>query len=146
MLPDDPGQGTGIDAVKPHDARFFQIVVQIPFRPEVGRDLTPLPHDVCGNVRPFAFKISGDHPVVADQRKGLHDNLPIVAGVGQGFQIAGHTGGENDLTRDLSLCTEAAALEHMAVLQHKVNAAIHMLPPLLPALRLPEPFLTNPTH
>ena len=59
---------------------------------------------------------------------------------------AGHTGGENDLTRDLSLCTEAAALEHTAVLQHKVNAAIHMLPPLLPALRLPEPFLTNPTH
>jgi len=47
-----------------------------------------------------AFKVAGNHPVVSDERKGLNEDLTVVAGVGNAFQIAGHRRGEDDFAED----------------------------------------------
>ena len=43
------------------------------------------------------FKILRDDPDVSDHGKGLDHDLPRIAGVGQGFEVPGHAGGEDQL-------------------------------------------------
>ena len=64
----------------------------------------------------LSLEVLRDDAVVADQGIGLGDNLPGVAGIRQGLQIAAHTGGEHQLTHRVQIRAEADSLEHPAVL------------------------------
>ncbi len=54
---------------------------------------------------------------VADLRRGGHDDLTVVAGVGQSFLVAGHAGAEHGLTEGLPDGAELDASEDAPVLE-----------------------------
>ena len=60
------------------------------------------------------------HAVVADERIGLGDDLAVVAGVGQGFLKADHTGCKDDLTDGGTGAAYADAAEHPAIGQYQI--------------------------
>src|SRR5699024_10636674 len=61
---------------------------------------------------------------IADEGKGLHDDLPGVAGVGERFRVAAHVGGEHQFAQPLALRAEGIALEHRAGGKHEI-ALLH---------------------
>ena len=129
VVPDMPGEGAGVDAGKAHDAVLLQISVQRSLAAEIGGLLAPLPHDIRRKGRAPAFKIRGDHAVIPDEREGLHNDLPVIAGVGQGFQVTDHAGGKDHLAGDLPRRAERLSLKNGAVLQNQIDAFFHQYPP-----------------
>ena len=115
VFPDDAGQLTGIHAVQSRHALLLQEGIQIAVRPEIGGRVAPLPHHITPDAA-GTFKIFPDDAVVADEGVGLHDDLPGIAGVRQGLNIAAHTRGEHQLTHGIRLRAEAHALKHPAIL------------------------------
>ena len=54
-------------------------------------------HDVAGDPDPARLAVLVVHAGVADVRRGHHDDLAVVGGVGQRLLVAGHAGGEHGL-------------------------------------------------
>ena len=73
-----------------------------------------------------ALKVSGYHAVIADERESLDHDLPPIAGIRQGLQIARHTGGEHHLGGQFAIRAEAPALEYPAVFQDQISCFPHM--------------------
>ena len=92
----------------------------------------PLPHHISARGA-FAFEIFGDDSVIADQRKGLQNDLPCITGVGQRFNISAHAGGEYQFSHGGVRCAERNALNHFAVGKDKVP--LHAsAPPIMAAV------------
>jgi len=115
VLPDDAGQLPGVHAEQPRHPLLFQEGIQITVRAEVGRSAAVLPDHVALDAA-GALEVLPDDAVVADEGIGLHDDLPGIAGVRQGLDVAAHTGGEHQLTHGVGLRTEPDALKYLAVL------------------------------
>ena len=92
-----PGQRAGVDAADADDALLDQLVVQAAGRPPVGRAAGRVADDEAGDPHPAALVVLAVHAGVADVRGGHHDDLAVVAGVGQRLLVAGHPGGEDRL-------------------------------------------------
>ena len=71
-------------------------------------------------MRVRAFKIAGDHAIVADKREGLHYDLPIVTRVCQRFKVARHAGGEHQFAHSVRLCTAVHAGECLPIFQDQI--------------------------
>ena len=68
-----------------------------------------------------ALEVLGDDAVVADEGIGLHDDLPGVAGVGQGLYVTAHAGGEDQLADGpAGVRAEPKPLEDLAVRQYQI--------------------------
>ena len=119
VLSDDPGQLSGIHTPQARHSLLFQEGVQIAVHTEVGGTFAPLPHHVALHLA-LSLHILLNDAVVADQRIGLHDDLPRVGGVCQRLDVAAHTGGEDQLPHRVSLGAEADALDHPSVLEHQI--------------------------
>ena len=125
MFPDNTGQLAGIDSVQADDAGLFQVVIQLSFAAEVGRSIAYLPDNVAFQAGTGAFKVLRNNAVIADQRKGLYDNLAVVTGIGQCFQITGHCGGKYDFSGYAAFCAEALALKYFSVFQNQICGLVH---------------------
>lgn len=92
----------------------------------------PFPHHVSARGA-FALKIFGDDAVIADQRKGLQNDLSRVAGVGQGFHVSAHAGGEHQLSHCGVRGAECLPLDHLAVGKDQVPFHTSPAPPIMAA-------------
>ena len=119
-LPQGAGQAAGVDALNADDAVLFQEGIQRFLTAEVGRGLARLAHNVAPGPNLRALDILTVHAVVADERIGLGDDLAVVAGVGQGFLKADHTGCKDDLTDGGTGAAYADAAEHPAIGQYQI--------------------------
>ena len=129
-LADDFCQAAGVDAPQAGNTLLLQEGIKIALAAEVGGGLAPLPYDVSLHPGARALIVGGDHAVIADQREGLHDDLTVITGIGQCFQIPGHGGGENDLTDYIRLGAERKALKYRAVFQYQICFFCHRKIPL----------------
>ena len=114
------GQAAGVDALNADDAVLFQEGIQRFLTAEVGGLFACLAHDIALGPDLAALDILAVHAVVADQGVGLGDDLAVVAGVGQRFLKADHTGGENDLTDGCAGAAHADTAENPAVCQYQI--------------------------
>ena len=119
------GEGSGVDIVKTDDVFFFEEGIDIAFTAEVGGGIAPFSDDIAFDLGIVAFKIFGNDAVVADQREGLDNDLSVVAGVGQCFQISDHTGGKNDFAQGFAFGAEALSLIDRSVGQQEINFFAH---------------------
>ena len=131
LFPNLFGNRPRVHSANAGDACLLQVSIQRHFTAEVGGMLAPFPHHIsaCGA---FALKIFGDDSVIADHREGLQNDLPCVAGVGQGLDIAAHAGGEHQLAHSGVRGAEGYSFHHLAVGKDKV--ALHApAPPIMAA-------------
>ncbi len=104
----------GVKAVDSRDAPVFQELVQIIFAAEVGGLFAPFPHYIAADVA-VTLKVRLNDSVVADERIGLQDDLPVVGGVREGLYVAVHAGGEDEFANRLDVGAEGHSLEDGAV-------------------------------
>ena len=93
-----PGERAGVDAADADDSVRAQLVVEGPPAPAScdGRRRR-VAHDVAGDPDPPGLRVLVVDAGVADVRRGLHHDLPVVGGIGQRLLVAGHPGGEDRL-------------------------------------------------
>ena len=106
---------TGVDVVNADDVVLLQVAVKVALAAEVRRILAVLSYDVAADNAPVGLGVGGIHAVVAYQRECLGHDLPAVAGVGESFLIAHHSGGEHYLSDYRTVGAERPALELCAV-------------------------------
>ena len=75
-----------------------------------------LTHHVGGEIRLFALPVLADHAVIPDERKRLNDDLPVITGIGQRFDISRHARREYQFPDHVALGSEAFPFEHPSVL------------------------------
>ena len=120
LLPDDAGEGAGIDAADAGDTVLLEKGVQRVLAAEVGRGVAQLAHHVA-LCKARAFEVLGNDAIVADEGEGLHNDLPGVAGIGQSFEIARHAGGEHQLPQPVTVGADARPLKDAAVIQNQIS-------------------------
>ena len=118
-LPDYPGELPGVHAVETGDVPLFQKALQIPAAAEVGGVAAPLPDHIALDVA-GSLEILRDDSVVSNEGIGLQNDLSRVAGVRQGFHIAAHTGGEDQLPHGPGLSAETGPRKHLPVRQYQI--------------------------
>ena len=91
-------QLTGVDMAQANDAVLDQVIVQAALSTPVTHVRGGITHDVAGHPDARGFGILAVHAGIADVREGLHDDLAIVARIGERLLVSGHAGGEDDLT------------------------------------------------
>ena len=74
----------------------FEVLVQAHVRPVVGIERRQLLDDKPRHVRLAALDVLPVDAVVADQRVGHRDDLPLVGRIGQDLLVAGHRRVEDD--------------------------------------------------
>ena len=128
------GQRTGVDAADADDALVAQVVVQAAHAAPAGRDAGRVAHDVAGDPDAGGLGVLVVHAGVADVRGRHHDDLAVVAGVGQRLLVAGHAGGEDRLAEGLALGSERLTAKGAPVLedQDRWGRQSHAVPPSPP--------------
>ena len=120
-----PGQRAGVDAADADDALRVEFVGQsaagAPGRGPAGR----IAHHVAGDPDAARLGVLVVDAGVADVRRGLHDDLPVVGRVGQRLLVAGHPGGEHRLAERLAERAVRLAVEGPAVLQDQDRILIN---------------------
>ena len=119
-LPQGAGQAAGIHPFDADDAVLFEEGVQGHLTAEIGGRFARLPHDVAPRPDPAALHILTVHAVVADERIGLGDDLPVVAGVGQRFLKTDHAGGKHHFPDGRARAADAPPAEDPAVCQYQI--------------------------
>jgi hypothetical protein len=114
-------QRAGVDPLDAHDVVLPQVLVEAHVGPVVRVDRRQLLHDESRDVRAAAFDVLAVDAVVADQRVGHRDDLPLVGRVGEDLLVAGHRGVEDDLALGRAVRPERAAGEDGPVLQRKLR-------------------------
>ena len=79
-----------------------ELVLQVAGGAPVRRPPGRVAHDVAGDPDPVRLVVLVVDAGVADVRRGLHDDLPVVGRVGQRLLVAGHAGGEDGLAEGLA--------------------------------------------
>ena len=119
MLADDLRDGARVHAAQARHALLLQERVHIVLAAEVGRRVAPLAHHIAAHMA-IALKFLLDDAVIADHREGLHNDLAVIAGIGQRLDVAAHARGEHHLTDHVALRAERLPLEHRSVRQNKI--------------------------
>ena len=88
-------EGAGVDAADADDALGFKEVVERAGAAEVGRLVAELADYIAADEAFPAFVIFGDDSVISYKGEGLGNYLAVVAWVGEGFEVAGHSCGKN---------------------------------------------------
>ena len=121
------GEGTGINAVQTCHLLLAQPVA----KSAVGQPVGVLPGIVLGDdgaaVYARALEILAQvgaaslrgHAVIAEQRKGGDENLPLIGRVGKAFGIAGHGGVEHYLSGCRCLVAKRIAFKTGAILKYQ---------------------------
>ena len=104
----------GIQAGEAGNMHIHEILAQGSAAAEVFRLRAELAHNIPPERGP-AFKVFRDQPVIPDHGEGLDDDLPGIAGVRQGFQIAVHAGGEHKLAHRGGGIARLTALKHVSI-------------------------------
>ena len=105
----------------------LQLVVERARGPPVRRHPGRVADDVPGDPDPLRLVVLVVHPGVADVRRGLGDDLPVVRRVGQRLLVAGHPGGEHRLAEGLAGRPVRRTGERPAVLQDQQCRLAHVL-------------------
>src|SRR5699024_3063158 len=105
------------------DAPALEPVVERALRAEVGRRVAQLAHHIAPDGR-RSLEVLVNDAVVADEGKGLHDDLAGIARIGQGFQIARHARGKHQLAQALARRADALSLEKLPVSQQQISHRI----------------------
>jgi hypothetical protein len=92
------GEPPRVDPLQNWDAGLGEPVAQALSRPPVRGMTRELTHNDAADLRRRGLRVLRVDPVVADHRRGHHDDLAQIAGVGERFLVAGEIGGEDDLT------------------------------------------------
>ena len=116
---------TGVNSVNTDYPLLLEEGVEVVLRPEIGRQLAPLPDNIAADVGLVAFKVLLHNAVVADKGERLHNYLSVIAGVGERFDISAHTRCEDELAESLALCAEALAFKYVSVFKYNVNFFNH---------------------
>src|SRR5690606_23551997 len=116
LVPDPLHHSPGID---PHDPRHS--LLSQPFGQGAPRAVIHLAHHHAGTKRARTFALLRIHTAIADQRIGKGDHLTRVGGIGQGFLVSGHAGGEDQLTLGLDRPTQPPAREHLPRIQDQIR-------------------------
>ena len=111
------GQRPGVDALNAGDAVAFHVVAQRTVRAVIAHDRRQLTDDKPAGVRLVRLHVLLVDAVVADERIGHGDDLPLVRRVGQDFLIPRHRSVETNLPGDRRRSAERLPLENGAVLQ-----------------------------
>ncbi len=114
-----PGQRPGVHAADADDALGREPLTEVAGRAPVGRAAGRVADHVAGDPDPVGLVILGVDAGVADLRRGLHHDLPVVGRVGQRLLIAGHAGGEHGLTERLAGRAVGLTDERPPVLEHE---------------------------
>ena len=112
-----PRQRPRVDALDAGNAVLLQVLGQRRFRPPVAHDRRQLADDEARHVRLPGFDILPVHAVVADERVGHRDDLPLVGRVGQDLLVAGHRGVEANLAAGRGARAKACAVKHRTVFE-----------------------------
>ena len=130
------GQRAGVDAADADDALVAQVVVEAAHAAPAGRDAGGVAHDVAGDPDARGLGVLVVHAGVADVRGRHHDDLAVVAGVGQRLLVAGHAGGEDRLAEGLALGSERLTAKGATVLEDHERCGVgrqsHAVPPSPP--------------
>src|SRR3954467_13309535 len=113
--------GTGIDARNADDLLADQFILERAGGAPVRGTRRRVAHRIAGHPDLVAATLGVlvVPPGVADLGRGGHHDLPVIARVGQGFLVAGHTGGEDSLAQRLPDGSERGAGEDAAILEHQ---------------------------
>src|SRR5690606_26721800 len=109
--------GAGVDAGDRDDALFAQRVLERAARAPVRGRAGGVAHHVAGHLDAAGLVVLVVPAGVADLRRGLHHDLAVVAGVGEGLLVAGHAGGEHRLAEPLAAGAVGLAAEDPSVLE-----------------------------
>ncbi len=113
------------------DAVPLQVGVEGAVRAPVARLVAVLAHDHPGDPRLPGLVVARRHPVVADQRVGEGDDLPVERGVGRDLLIPGHARREDDLAARLMYRPERLPPEEPPIFQCQHRVPVHHYLPLL---------------
>src|SRR5579862_249353 len=122
LLAQMAGQGARIDPFDPEDVPPLQIGVQRHLGAPTARYAAQLLDDESLHVRPAALLIGGVYAIVADERVGHRDDLPLVGWVREHFLVTGHRRVETDLAKRRPRRSEGFPTEASAVLQCQERA------------------------
>ena len=126
-------QGTSVDPGDSDDALLFELGLQRTGCTPARGDARGVTNDVPGNPDLGAGTLAGrsDRLVVfvvpagvADLRCGGDDDLAVVAGIGERFLVAGHSGAEHRFAQGLSNRTEGGSAEHPSVFEDQYCGAV----------------------
>ena len=120
FLPGDADDLPGIHALEARDAGFHKIIFQGAGGAEVGGRGAQVPHNIAEEGA-LSLKILLNDTVVADEGKGLGDDLAVVAGICQGFQVSFHPGGEDEFADAVQMRADALAFEDGSVGKDKIG-------------------------
>ena len=127
-----PHECAGIDPREPDDVLPREFVLQRSARPPARDTSRRVSHHepghpdlrICGVTGgPDGLVVLVVPAGVADLRRGGHDDLPVVAGVGECFLVSGHARAEHGLAEGLSDRTERRATENPSVFEDQHRGA-----------------------
>ena len=121
VLADDAGQLARVHSAYTGNSVLLEHIIQLALAAEVGRRIAQVAHHISAQMRTVAFEVLFHHAVIADEGKGLYDDLSEKAGVGQRLDIARHTGREHDLADRLFFRSDRNPGELFAVFENKTN-------------------------
>ena len=118
VVTDFASNGTSINAYQGGQVLLLQPSFQALFIAPVAGTIAQLT-DYIALEKVFTTLVKhGIGAIIAYQRIGHNNNLTTEGGVGQGFLIATHAGGEANLTHCIALATVKKALVNAAILQN----------------------------
>lgn len=119
-------QLAGVDVAQADDAVLGEVVVQAAFGTPVAHVRRGITHNVSGNPDAGGLRVFAVDAGIADVRERLHNDLAIVARIGERLLVSGHTGGRRRSHRSS-------------------RRGRRMAPPHIP-VRLPKRGLHRPCH
>ena len=119
LVPQVPGQGTGIEPMDTDYPVFTQVGAQAHGCPPVGITVLIFLDDEAGQKQAATFDILGIDAGVADLGVGHGDHLPLVGRIGQDLLISGHGGVKDDLATDFARSTKGFTFEDAPIGERK---------------------------
>ena len=115
LVPQDPGQATGIDVGDGDDVVAPEVIRQALFVAIIAGQQRQVADHQAGGPDGGGLLVLGIGAGIADMRVGQGDNLSRVGGIGENFLVAAHGGIENDFTNRGALGTYRQTFENTAV-------------------------------
>ncbi|EOD65855.1 putative thioesterase [Amycolatopsis vancoresmycina DSM 44592] len=126
-------QRAGVDLGDADDPLAHQLLVQRALGTPVGRRPRGVAHHVTVDPDLRGLVVLVVPAGVADLRRRLHHDLPVVGRVGQRLLVAGHAGAEHRFAEGSPLRAVGSAAEHPAIFEYQcgLSARVHWAPPLI---------------
>ena len=121
VVPDGPGQGTGIHAADSGDSIFLHHLPQCLHTAEIGWLIIIFAHDQGSDRGCNGFIVLCRHTVIADQRISHNDRLVRVGQIRQNLLIACHGSVENNLAYPVFRGAKGISVKFPSVLQDDLS-------------------------